>query len=370
MLVSLRDLDWEVTFFPLQEPRRVEPCTSGLEARGIEVITGPADRKLDLKAFLESRPNHYDIILVSRPHNMKEVRPFLREAAPRSRIVYDAEAIYAQRELRLMRLQGVPVSNAEADALIQDEMSLVHVADEIVAASPLEARAFERFGALHAHVVGHHVDVRPTATPFKERADLLFVGAILVSPSPNEDAILYFIEQILPLVRRTLNCTLNVVGTNWSRRISALDSEGARIVGRVDDLTPWYARSRAFVVPTRYAAGIPLKLYEASAFGLPSVTTPLIAEQVGWTDNRELLIGADPEEFARRIIALYEDEALWERIRAEALSAVARECSREAFLTGLRAVTGEKPRSPRGLVVPAGSTHGPIEAVAPGAPVV
>jgi GT2 family glycosyltransferase/glycosyltransferase involved in cell wall biosynthesis len=340
MLLSLRELDWAVTFLPLQAPGRVEPCTSELEACGIEVISGPADRKLDLEAFLESRPGHYDVIFVSRPHNMKEVQPFLRGSAPQARIVYDAEAIYAHRELRLLRLQGHDVDDNVAETMVRDEVSLVHSADAIVAASGLEARTFEKFGGPNAHVVGHHLEVRPTATPFKERVDLLFVGAVLVSPSPNEDAVLYFVREILPLVRRRLPCTLNVVGTNWSRTLSALKSEGVRIVGAVDDLAPWYSRSRVFVVPTRYAAGIPLKLYEASAFGLPSVATPLIAEQVGWTERHELLVGADPEAFARAIVELYSDEALWERVRAGALSAVTRECSKEAFVAGLRAATG------------------------------
>jgi glycosyltransferase involved in cell wall biosynthesis len=263
----------------------------------------------------------------------------LRAAAPLARIVYDAEAIYAHRELRLLRLQGHDVGDDVAEAMVRDEVNLVHSADAIVAASGLEADTFEKFGGPRAHVVGHHVEIRPTSAHFSERADLLFVGAVLVSPSPNEDAVLYFAQQIMPLVRRRLTCTLNVVGTNWSRKVSALKVEGVRVVGAVEDLAPWYSRSRVFVVPTRYAAGIPLKLYEASASGLPCVATPLIAEQVGWTDRRELLVGRDPEEFARQIIELYTDETLWQRLRAEALSAVTRDCSKEAFLAGLRAAT-------------------------------
>jgi glycosyltransferase involved in cell wall biosynthesis len=82
-----------------------------------------------------------------------------------------------------------------------------------------------------------------------------------------------------------------------------------------------------------------MKLHEASAFGLPSVVTPLIANQVGWVDRSECLIGADAEDFARKVVELYRDPALWGRIRSAALRAVERECSRESFLAGLRAAT-------------------------------
>jgi glycosyltransferase involved in cell wall biosynthesis len=347
MLISLRELGWAVTFFALQDPERVEPCTSELETLGIEMIIGPAGHKPDLKRFLESRPNHYDVVLISRPHNMREVLPFVREAAPDAKLVYDAEAIYAKRELQRLRLDGATVDGALAAALVREEMSLVRPADAVIAASAGEARTFEEFGVPGAHVVGHRVQVRPTMMPFSERRDLLFVGAVLASPSPNEDAVLYFVREVLPLIRRRIECTFFVVGTNRSRAIAALQAPAVRIVGAVDDLAPWYARARAFVVPTRYAAGIPIKLYEASAFGLPSVVTPLIVHQVGWTPERDLLVGADPETLARRVVELHSDESLWERIRLGALSAIERDCSEELFRAGLLAAT-----APRSTPVP------------------
>src|SRR2546428_700868 len=92
--------------------------------------------------------------------------------------------------------------------------------------------------------------------------------------------------------------------------------------------------------PTRYAAGLPMKLHEAASVGLPSVVTPLIASQVGWSDGREVVVGADAAEFARGLVALYSNREMWERIRAGALNAVQRDCARQTFLAGLRAATG------------------------------
>jgi len=189
------------------------------------------------------------------------------------------------------------------------------------------------------HVVGHRVETRPTETPFRDRAGLLFVGS-LHAGSPNEDAILHFIREVLPLVRHRLGCSVLVVGWNGSAAISRLGSSDVRITGPVDDLAPWYARARVFIVPTRYAAGIPIKLYEASAAGIPSVVTPLVARQVGWRDEREVLVGSTPDDFARRVLELYTDEALWDRIRSGALAAVARECASDRFVAALRAATG------------------------------
>jgi glycosyltransferase involved in cell wall biosynthesis len=297
---------------------------------------------------MERRPEHYDVILISRPHNMKEALGFIREVAPRARIVYDAEAIFALRDLQLLALNGTPASVVAADSLVRNEVSLVRSADAVTAVSIREADTFREFGVPEAHVVGHLADPRPTRTAFKDRADLLFVGS-LAAGSPNEDAVRYFVREIFPPIRRQIGCTLFVAGSNPSAALSALESTDVRIIGRVDDLGPWYERVRAFVIPTRYGAGIPLKLYEASSFGVPSVVTPLVARQVGWEDGSELLIGASPEDFVRRIAELYSNGVLWERVRAGAIAAVARDCSKEAFIAGLRAAIGAEGSGPIAL---------------------
>jgi O-antigen biosynthesis protein len=111
--------------------------------------------------------------------------------------------------------------------------------------------------------------------------------------------------------------------------------------GAVSDLVPLYDAHRVFIAPARFAAGIPYKVHEAAAFGLPVVATSLLSTQLGWPDGA--VIGAadasDPAGFAARVIALHRDAALWNRIRAAALARVAMELdpgdfgSRVAVLT-------------------------------------
>jgi glycosyltransferase involved in cell wall biosynthesis len=96
-------------------------------------------------------------------------------------------------------------------------------------------------------------------------------------------------------------------------------------LGAVPDLSQVYSQARVFVAPTRFAAGIPLKVIEAAARGLPSVVTPLLAEQLGWRHEGEVLVAATPEAFADQCMRLHEDEALWERLREGALRRVARD---------------------------------------------
>src|SRR5262249_10860428 len=102
------------------------------------------------------------------------------------------------------------------------------------------------------------------------------------------------------------------------QRAAAEHHECVTLLGFIDDLASFYDRCRVFVAPHRFAAGIPLKVVEAMANGVPCVISPLLAEQLGVTDDVEALVAADPEEFAQQIKRLYGDAALWQRIQRRA----------------------------------------------------
>ncbi|HEY5999915.1 MAG TPA: glycosyltransferase family 4 protein, partial [bacterium] len=213
-----------------------------------------------------------------------------------------------------------------------DEARLAARADAVAAVSVRELdlfRAHARPG-LPAAVVCHPCAPSPTPAPFAARTDLLFVGAVLNADSPNVDTIRHLAREVLPRVRREEPVRLVVAGTVLLEEVLALASPEVVVTGRVDDMRHWYDRCRVFVAPTRYAAGIPLKLLEAFAAGIPAVISPLLAEQLG-ADESVALIAGDPEEFARKVVRLYRDEGLWNRLRQAALEHVGRTCSPAAF---------------------------------------
>lgn len=129
--------------------------------------------------------------------------------------------------------------------------------------------------------------------------------------------------------------TLNIVGTVESEAIKALASPHVVLHGPVPDLAAVYDRSRLLVAPTRYAAGVPRKVHDAAAHGLPCVVTELIASLLGWTHEEAVLVGRDADAFADQVVRLYTDEAVWRRIRAGALQKLETDCAPAAFDTAV-----------------------------------
>ncbi|MFO7570394.1 MAG: glycosyltransferase [Smithellaceae bacterium] len=333
----LADLGYAVTFFPLQFPERLEPVTRRLQQKGIEVIYGPKDVKLDFEAFFSQRTNYYDAVWISRPHNMMELADSVRSIAPAARIIYDAEALFAVRDILKSDLDGLTLGSDEKQAMIEEEIGLIRQADIVVTVSDKERLIIEQNRPGNISVLGHCQDITPTPMAFDERKDILFVGAFLGSPSPNEDAILYFVRDIYPMVYQATGAKLYIVGTNVLESVSRLQDDSVIVTGRVDNLTDYFNRCRMFVVPHRYAAGIPLKLLECFSHGLPAVVTPLIAGQLG-IDEQIALIGFSADDFSGKLIQGYTDERRWRLLRENTLRYAEKHCSKTGFKIQLEAI--------------------------------
>lgn len=344
ILSYLVELGYFVTFYPmLSSANDTWDCIYSDISNVVEVMVGPEYGKLGLKDFWEQRREDYDCLLVSRPHNMATVRGILEHTPISSgdqKLIYDAEAIFANREILKLALQGNKPSPEDAQNLINEELQLAQGADAIITVSELESTQFTRRGHSNVHVLGHNFDLQFSETAFDARQDFLFVGAMPDDDSPNTDSMLWFANEILPIIRqkKEVQARLLVVGTNRSQRIKDLSSEQIIILNRVDDLTPLYSNTRVFVAPTRFAAGISLKVGEAAANGIPVVTTSLIASQLGWQSGTELLVADDPESFAACCLQLYRNRDMWEMIRTNAFKAMQRDFSHSKFNESLKAV--------------------------------
>jgi GT2 family glycosyltransferase len=307
--------------------------------REVEVMLGFG--RDSLEQFLQSRADYYDLVLISRPHNMQLAKPILQaypDWSRKTKIVYDAEALFTFRDVALQKLRGREFSNEEIETLVESEVDLAAEADLVISVSRVEAEEFRRHGIPNVGVLGHAIAVSPGAKPFEDRRGFLFVGSILEENSPNHDAVLWFIKEIMPIIQSRLGpVPLTVAGIN-NVDFNGMAGSCLKLPGRVADLSALYDEARVFIAPTRFAAGIPHKIHEAASRGLPVVATSLLKNQLEWTDNMHLLVGDEPQEFAERCICLYTDEQLWHRIRRNGLDQVRAECAPEAFESKLRSI--------------------------------
>jgi glycosyltransferase involved in cell wall biosynthesis len=138
---------------------------------------------------------------------------------------------------------------------------------------------------------------------------LVFTGSM--DWYPNEDAIMYFMDAILPEVRREVpGVSLAIVGRDPTDRLRvAAAAAGVRVTGTVADVRPYVAEASVYVVPLRVGGGTRLKIFEALAMGKAVVSTRVGAEGLPIVSDRHFLQADGPAAFARAVISLLKDPA-------------------------------------------------------------
>jgi glycosyltransferase involved in cell wall biosynthesis len=138
-------------------------------------------------------------------------------------------------------------------------------------------------------------------------ARLVFTGSM--DWYPNEDAITYFIDAILPELRREVpGLTLAVVGRDPSERLRAVcAAAGVDVTGTVPDVRPHVAEATVYVVPLRIGGGTRLKIFEALAMGKAVVSTRVGAEGLPIVSGQHFLQADSPADFARAVVTLLKD---------------------------------------------------------------
>ena len=311
ILKLLHALGHRITFIP-DNFARSQPYTSELQKRGIEVVYHPYMKRV--RDYLVSHGCEFDVVVLSRCQFAHKHISDVRRYAPRSRIVFDTVDLHFVREAGEARVTGDRNIERKAQETQQLEYELIDQSDETWVVSNSEERLLkERWPDKSIQVVSNIVDVSGSNTPFALRRDWLFIGSF--QHRPNVDAVLFFAQQIFPLVSpRLRDAKFYIVGDNAPPEVVALADEKIVVTGLQRDARPFFDSVKLSVAPLRFGAGVKGKINQSMAFGVPVVATSIAVDGTGLRDGEEILVADEPQDFAAALIELYESEELWSRL--------------------------------------------------------
>jgi sugar transferase (PEP-CTERM/EpsH1 system associated) len=206
------------------------------------------------------------------------------------------------------------VYRREADKLLEFERKVAASLDHSFFVSSKEADLFKQLSPETAHKVSYYNNGVDTETfspelefpsPYPEACQAItFTGAM--DYWPNEDAVAWFADKVLPGVRqRRPQATFYIVGSNPSERVKAIGSrDGVVVTGAVADIRPYIRHAATIVAPMRIARGIQNKVLEGMAMARPVVVTSMGLEGIAAEDESEVWVADDAPGFVERVDAI------------------------------------------------------------------
>jgi glycosyltransferase involved in cell wall biosynthesis len=311
ILKLLHGLGHRVTFIPDNLAKR-QPYTGELQKRGIEVVYHPYVKKV--RDYLAAHGSTFDAVVLSRCDFARKHIGDVRLHAPQSRIIFDTVDLHYLREDSEAKLTRDPEMRRKAQEKLRLEHELIDEADETWVVSPVEQQLLHKsWPHKSIQLVSNIVDVPGSKKPFGLRRDYLFIGGF--QHRPNIDAVLFFLQEIYPLVSKRLqDAKFYIIGDKPPPEVVALATEGVMVAGLQRDARPFFDSVKLSVAPLRFGAGVKGKINQSMALGVPVVATSIAAEGMELQDHEEILLADEPEEFARALVELYESEDLWKRL--------------------------------------------------------
>lgn len=204
----------------------------------------------------------------------------------------------------------------EADRLLVYERKIVHEFDTAVLVSETD-KSFLFGDALSDEVLvcSNGVDLAelPYRWPREKGQVIVFIGNM--SSVQNLDACFYFASEALPLIRRQTRAIFRVVGRISEKDAKSLRGlEGVEVTGPVPNIADAVADARLGVCPVRIGAGVQNKVLEYMALGLPTITSKIGLEGFNALPGRDLLVANSPEEFAVKVLELFDNLSLAESL--------------------------------------------------------
>lgn len=291
-----------------------EPYTTILQQMGVEVLYGPWYAQHWKEWILENQTN-IDFVYLNRPHIAIKYIDFLKKRT-NIKCIYYGHDLHFLRLKREYELTGNVEKLKESEEWMRKELYIMRCADMSYYPSYIEEEAIHAIDpripvkAITAYVYEEFLS--DIEMDFSKREGIVFVGGF--GHPPNEDAVLWFAENVYPLIREKKEIPFYIVGSNATDKIKALNSKDIIVKGYVseDELRQIYNSCKMVVVPLRYGAGVKGKVVEALYYGLPMVSTTVGVEGITGIENI-VSVTDDAKAFAENILFSYEDNEYLEK---------------------------------------------------------
>ena len=281
-------------------------------------VLNSSSGKLRKAVEQEYASGHYDVAICDFVQSALEFRNILD--LPTILFQHNVESVIAKRH---MEQSGNPIAKLfwwlQWKKMCAFEARACRTFDTIIAVSEKDKETFEKqYGATNVVTIPTGVDIdffHPSLDFAEDEANVVFCGSL--DWLPNEDATVFFIREVLPLIKQEISAvTFTVVGKNPSPALQKLVEDYAEVTltGWVDDTRPYIARSAVVIVPLRIGGGTRMKIYEAMAMGKAVISTTIGAEGLPVSHDENILIADQPAQFAENIITLFRNMPTRQRL--------------------------------------------------------
>lgn len=288
----------------------------------------------DLSAWLESigrKFSDYDVVQLEYPNTIAMLSAIKKSGGKKVGFTFmecltKSYLIELDNFISNSEFHRIPHSTKMFWKFLSDEAAALDNADFCVAMTPEDMRVLQAIRPVPVHIIPTCISSSEILDVYEAHKDMpyeensvAFLGYF--DHRPNLDAMEWYLRDIHPLVKAEIkDYRLYIIGrgdTSRLRRIADGDAN-VRYSGRVDNTVPYIMKAKVCIAPLISGAGIRGKLNQYAVLNRAVVTTSIGNKGIGYRDNESIILADDAQGFACGVVRLLSDQALYEKLRANA----------------------------------------------------
>ncbi len=238
----------------------------------------------------------------------------------------NVKKVFVHHELRYVRnqrlLNGIKLLQRERqlfEDVKRNEIEDLNCFDKVITLTSIDRDELLRSGVN----VPIHVSPAAINTPTKQysgwNGSIVFLGGY--GHIPNQEGLKWFLENVSTKIdwSKYPNAHIDIIGKGWDEtKIKITKSEvSIKIHGFVEDLSQVLCGA-IMIVPILSGSGMRMKILEASALGVPFITTSVGVEGLSFDKDKSCLIEDSSETWARALESLMTSDELRSKLASSA----------------------------------------------------
>lgn len=235
-------------------------------------------------------------------------------------LVHDSMPLYFKRKAdSSVGIVNKLYYNLQSRYAVRMERSVLRIIDKLVFVSS-EDSEFSKHILAESEKCAYidlGIDSPSEYSSLKLGKAIVFTG--VMDYAPNEDAAIYFINEIYPAVKRRFpDVSMYLVGKNPTPRLLEA-SKGVKdviVTGYVDSVYPYILGATVYVSPLRFGTGVKNKVLEAMKCCAPSVFSRVSIEAIPEViPGENCFVASTTDEWIERVSTLLGDAAIRDSFR-------------------------------------------------------
>jgi glycosyltransferase involved in cell wall biosynthesis len=308
----LQALGFHIIFIP-DDLIYSDKYTPKLQDLGIEVLYSP--NFLNATHALLSVLPLACAVYITRYHYVEKYLKTIKSFSTELPIIFNNADLHFLREIRRANVLNDDVMRADAAKTRAREIKAMQSVDAILSYNEYEHAVItsHTLRSDNVHKCPWVVEVPDHEIGFTEREGVAFLGGY--EHSPNVDAVEFFVEQVMPLLRKSNpDIKVYIYGSKMPDSFQKYANDDVILKGYIESLKDVYAKHRVFIAPLFFGAGVKGKVLDSAAYGLPCVLSPIAIEATGLVHKVSALVAENVEQWHDYVLRLYTNKAVWNYI--------------------------------------------------------